>query len=96
MITASGTVTSVLAGLGALVILFLEGLCIRHHYRIWRSYGYLESARPTLALLIRVVTFSFLDVLAMMYGLFLFTTFFTDQTFQLSFLAFSQPNTNLQ
>ncbi|EIN09268.1 hypothetical protein PUNSTDRAFT_120572 [Punctularia strigosozonata HHB-11173 SS5] len=58
-----GIITNVLSAIGALVILVLEGLCVRHHYRIWRSYGYLESARPTLGLLIRVVTFSTLDII---------------------------------
>jgi hypothetical protein len=61
-----GIITSVISGIGNLMILVLECLCIRHHYRNWKSYRYLEVERPNLTLLIRVIVFSCLVVTTIM------------------------------
>jgi hypothetical protein len=62
----SGKITSVLVVIPVAGALILQGLCIRQHYLIWKAYGYLKSAQPTLIMLIRACLLSLITLVAVM------------------------------
>ncbi|EIN08004.1 hypothetical protein PUNSTDRAFT_135521 [Punctularia strigosozonata HHB-11173 SS5] len=48
-------ITATLVSIAMIIMFVFEGLCIRHHYKAYRAFGYLEAARPSQVLLFRVV-----------------------------------------
>jgi hypothetical protein len=61
-------ITVALVSTAMIIIFIFEALCVKHHYKIFRTFGYLEAARPALSLLCRVLGMTLLVFSVLMWA----------------------------